>query len=103
MDDIAERVKKLMEEHHVPVFGMGPSRALENATSGATPGETLKDAKGIFCMGIPMPKGLFQCGTRSLPTYWRAAAITYRQMDWILLQAARAIEEAGGAAVPLYG
>ena len=103
MKIIAEEIQGIMKENRVPVFGMGPSDVLEKAPSGARPTETLAGARSIFCMGIPMPRGLFRSGSRSLPAYWRAAAVTYRQMDWILLEACRAIEEAGGSAVPLYG
>ncbi|MBW1785137.1 MAG: hypothetical protein JRK53_00750 [Deltaproteobacteria bacterium] len=103
MNDIAQRIQGIMEENHVPVFGMAPSHALEDAPSGNRPTETLTGTKSVFCMGIPMPRGLFLCGSRSLATYWRAAAVTYRQMDWTLLQVARAVEEDGGSAVPLYG
>ena len=103
MNDIVQKIQKIMHENHVAVFGTAGSGPLEKAPSGYRPTDTLTDAKGVFCMGIPMPRGLFMSGPRALAAYWRTAAVTYRQMDWILLQVARVIEEDGGVAAPVFG
>ena len=57
----------------------------------------------MLCMGVPFPKGVFQYGARSNEAYWRAASVYYRDVDAILMQAARIIEEQGVVAVPVFG
>jgi epoxyqueuosine reductase QueG len=103
MNDILEQIKGLFAGHQVPVFGMARSSHLENAAPGYKPSDLLASAKSMLCMGVPVPKGVFQCRERTNETYWRAANIYYRNMDAILLQVARLLEEKGETAVPVFG
>ena len=103
MTEIIKEMNKFFSRNHIPVFGITRAKSLENEPLGYRPSDMLKSAKSILCLGIPVPKGLFKCQERSEWMYWRAANIYYRNIDAILMQVARIIEEKGEIAVPVYG
>ena len=103
MNQTIQEIKTLFEKNNIPVFGIGKSSHLENNTLGYRPSNFLPSAESMLCMGMPFPKGVFQCGERSNEAYWRAANVYYRNVDAILMQAARIIEEQGVVAVPVFG
>ncbi len=103
MDAILEQIKGLFVRHDVPVFGVAGSSRLEDAAHGYRPSDLLASTQSVLCLGVPVPKGVFTCKERANETYWRAANIYYRNIDAILMQVARIIEETGETAVPVYG
>jgi len=103
MKDVVNDIKKLLSRASVPVFGTGKSSVLEKAPSGYKPSDMLSSAESILCLGVEVPKGVFHCGERSNEMYWRSANIYYRNMDMILMQVSRIIEEQGETAVPVFG
>lgn len=103
MNTTIEAVKSVFIQNNVPVFGVAQSSRLENAPPGYRPSDTLPSAESILCLGIPVPKGVFQCEERLHETYWRVANISYRYIDGLLMQVARIIEEQGEAAAPVFG
>ena len=104
MNGLLKKIKALAARQDIPVFGIGRASHLEDiAPKGYRPSEVLPGAKSLFCLGIPVPKGIFKGEARAHETYWRAANITYRSIDALLLQLGRMIEETGETAVPVYG
>ncbi|MBU0513997.1 MAG: hypothetical protein KJ621_04425 [Proteobacteria bacterium] len=103
MNGILEQIKEISARHDIPVFGIAGSSFLENAPPGHRPSDLLPSAASVVCLGAPFPRGIFKCGARANETYWRAAAIYYRNFDAIIMQLARIIEETGAIAVPVFG
>ena len=103
MDRIIQDIEKLCVSNRIPVFGTGKSAALEAADPGSRPSDTLPLAKSVVCVGLPLPRGVFQAKERSNEVYWRAANIYYRMIDAVLLRLAQTIEEEGETAVPVFG
>jgi hypothetical protein len=54
-----EAVKKLAISNSIPVFGTGKSAPLESANLGYRPSDTLPSAKSVLCVGVPVPRGVF--------------------------------------------
>ncbi len=103
MDRIIKEMEKLCVSNRISVFGTGKSAGLEGADPGYRPSDTLPLAKSVVCLGVPVPRGVFQAKERSLEVYWRAANIYYRMIDAVLLRLAQIIEEEGEMAVPVFG
>lgn len=103
MGKIIEEMERLCVSNRIPVFGTGKSAALEAADPGYRPSDTLPSAKSVVCMGVPVPRGVFQAKARTHEAYWRAANIYYRMIDAVLLRMAQIIEEEGETAVPVFG
>jgi epoxyqueuosine reductase len=103
MNAVLEQITKISARYDIPVFGVAPASRLENAPPGHRPTDLLAEAARVVCLGMPFPRGVFLCGDRANETYWRAAAIYYRNFDAILMQIARIIEETGATAAPVYG
>jgi len=104
MNGLIEKIKEISGQNDIPVFGIGRSSELENtAPQGYRPSDILPGAKSLFCLGSPVPKGIFACEAKANESYWRAANITYRNIDAILLQLGRVMEETGEKAVPVFG
>ena len=102
MTEIIEEMKKMFTQNSIPVFGITRAESIENEPSGYRPSDMLPQAESILCMGIPVPKGTFQCGERSEWMYWRAANVYYRNIDAVLMRVCSIIEEKGEVAVPIY-
>jgi epoxyqueuosine reductase len=104
MNGLLEKIKEFTVRHDIPVFGIGQASHLENsAPRGYRPSDLLPAARSLLCLGIPVPKGIFKCGARVNETYWRAANTYYRNIDALLMQLGRIIEETGEEAIPVYG
>lgn len=104
MNGLLEKIKEFTARHDIPVLGIGKASHLENsAPQGYRPSDLLPAAKSLLCLGIPVPKGIFKCGARVNETYWRAANTYYRNIDAMLMQLGRIIEETGETAIPVYG
>lgn len=103
MHATVEEIKNLFAKNNIPVFGTGKSSLLESNAPGYRPSGCHPAAESILCMGVPFPRGVFRCGQRSNEVYWRAANIYYRNVDAILMQVCRIIEEQGAVAVPVFG
>lgn len=104
MNGLLEKIKEFTARHDIPVFGIGRASRLEDtAPQGYRPSDLLPAAKSMLCLGIPVPKGIFKCGARANETYWRAANTYYRNIDAMLMQVARIIEETGETAIPVFG
>ena len=104
MEGLFRTIRKFSVRHDIPVFGIGRAIDFENdAPQGNRPSDLLPAAKSLLCMGIPIPKGIFRCGTRANEAYWRAANTYYRNIDALLMQMGRIIEEMGAEAIPVFG
>ena len=103
MENLVEQLRDLLTPQGIPVFGIAKSALLENEAVNYRCSDILSSAKSMLCIGIPFPKGIFNIGRRMNETYWRAANIYYRNMDMVLLQIARMIEEKGEVATPVFG
>jgi epoxyqueuosine reductase QueG len=104
MNEILQKIREFSSRHDIPIFGICRSSQLENAAPpGYRPSDVLPSAKSLFCLGIPVPEGVFKCEERANETYWRAASIYYRNIDAILMRLGRIIEETGETAFPVYG
>ena len=103
MEKVVEKIRALLVEQGIPVFGMAGSRSMENEAQNYRCSDILASAKSILCIGMPFPKGIFYSERNTLETYWRAANIYYRNIDIILMRIARMIEEEGVVAVPVFG
>ena len=98
-----EELKVFFSESNIPVFGIARVDPLESEPSGYRPSDFLASTESILCIGLPIPRGIFQCVGRSEWMYWRAANAYYRNIDTVLTRAAGIIEEKGEVAVPVYG
>ena len=103
MNEMVQEIKTLFAQKSIPVFGIEKSSQLENDAHGYRPSDSLPSAQSMLCVGVPFPKGVFQYGGRSNQAYWRAANIYYRDVDALLMQVARIIEEQGAVAMPVFG
>jgi epoxyqueuosine reductase QueG len=103
MTSIIKELKTFFSRNRIAVFGITSAKSLENEPLGYKPSDMLKSAESVLCLGMPVPRGIFKCQERSEWMYWRAANIYYRNIDEILMQVARIIEEKGEIAVPVYG
>lgn len=103
MTEIIGEITNLFARNSIPVFAIAKVASLENEPLGYKPSDMLASTKSILCLGVPVPRGIFKCRERSEWMYWRAANIYYRNIDAILMQVARIIEEKGEIAVPVYG
>lgn len=103
MNETVREMKKFLSQCQVPTFGMTRSDLLENDPPGYRPSDILPSARSILCLGIPLPRGIFQCHGRSIESTWRAQNTYYRKIDEILLHLCNIIEEDGNTAVPVYG
>jgi len=103
MEKAVAKIRAFLAGQGVPVFGIAESRLMENEAQNYRCSDTLASHKSILCIGMPFPKGVFYSKQRTNETYWRAANIYYRNIDMILLQIARMIEERGEVALPVFG
>jgi epoxyqueuosine reductase QueG len=103
MKEVIEELASLFTGNNIPVFGIAEAAWFENEPSGYKPCDMLASAESILCVGMPVPKGVFQCQGKSEWMYWRTANVYYRNMDIVLTKAAALIEEKGQIAVPVYG
>ena len=103
MNETVERIKGILVENSIPVFGIADSTFKDGNGLGYRCSDTLLSAKSILCLGMPFPRGVFHCESRTNETYWRAANIYYKNIDMVLLQIARIIEEQDELAVPVFG
>ncbi|MGO9117309.1 MAG: hypothetical protein ACLQPD_06810 [Desulfomonilaceae bacterium] len=103
MNDITEKIEAFFLANNINVFGTAPASYLETESSGYRPSDVLPGARSILCLGMPVPRGIFKCVGKAEQMYWRSAAIYYRHIDAMLIQAAVIIEEQGDTAVPVYG
>lgn len=104
MNGLLKKIKECLARNDIPVFGIGRASELEKTAPPVyRPSDSLPGANSLFCLGIPVLKGIFTCEGRANEMYWRAANVTYRTIDAILLQLGRIIEETGEKAVPVYG
>jgi epoxyqueuosine reductase len=104
MKELVKQMEAFVARSDIPVLGMGPASRLEDdSPAGYRPSDLLPKAKSLVCLGLPIPKGVFQCPGRENQTYWRAANIYYRHIDALLLQLGRIIEETGATVVPVFG
>ncbi len=104
MNSLLEKIKAFAARQDIPVYGTGRTSELEkNSPQGYRPSDLLSSAKGLVCLGVPVPKGIFRCTGKENETYWRAANIAYRSIDAMLMQMARTLEESGELALPVFG
>ena len=103
MKEMIEEMTHLFTQNNIPVFGIAKAASLEGEPLGYRSSDMLASAESMLCLGIPVPRGIFKCQERSGWMYWRAANIYYRNIDAILMQVARIIEEKGEIAVPVCG
>ena len=103
MNAITEKIKEFFPAHNIDVYGIAQASSLETEPSGYRPSDLLPGARSILCLGMPFSRGIFKCAGKAEQTYWRAAAVYYRHIDAILMQAAVIIEEQSEIAVPVYG
>ncbi|HPI92538.1 MAG TPA: hypothetical protein PLT09_04325 [Deltaproteobacteria bacterium] len=102
MDALMERLDRLMDRAGVPLFGSGPSGALDREPEGLRPKDFLPDARGLFCFGMPLPEGIYRCPDRSVEMYWRALNMHFRTMDELSLHTAMMLEASGFTAAPVF-
>jgi epoxyqueuosine reductase QueG len=100
---IIEEIKTFFLQNNIPVLGTAKAALLGNEPAGYRPSDMLASPESVLCLGMPVLKGVFKCKEKAEWMYWRAANIYYRNIDAILMQVARIIEEKGEIAVPVYG
>ncbi len=103
MDEITRMIEAYFRANNINVFGTAPASSLETEPTGYRPSDLLPGAKSVLCIGMPVPKGIFKCAGKAEQMYWRTAAVYYRHIDALLMQASAIIEEHGDVAVPVYG
>lgn len=103
MNQTVEEIKRFLIHNNIPVFGIAESASMDNAPLGYRPSDILSHAKSLLSIGIPVPKGVYQCKGRSIETLWRTHNVYYRNIDAILLRVSLFIEEQEDTAVPIFG
>lgn len=102
-EEVLQRTRRYLDREGVSVCGIAASQALESEPAGHRPSDLLPGSRSVLCLGVPVPKGVFGCGQRAEPTYWRVASVLYRFLDAVLVRCAAILEEAGALAVPVFG
>lgn len=103
MEELLQRLEAFLAQANLTVYGMAPSAPLETEPAGYRPSDLLPGSQSVFCLGIPVPKGVFRSGARAENTYWRTASVAYRYLDAMLTRCAAMLEERGDLAVPVFG
>lgn len=103
MEKTTEKLKSFLIQNNIAVFGVAGGDSLGAGHQDYRPSDLLESAKGILCIGLPIPKGIFLCAKNSEQMYWRTVNVYYRHIDTTLIGAASIIEEADGVAVPVFG
>lgn len=103
MEETLTEIKSLLIENNFPLFGVAESSVMENAPLDYRPSDLLSDAQSLLAVGLPVPKGAYQCKGRSIETVWRTHNLYYRNIDAIMLRVSLIIEEQGGTALPVFG
>jgi epoxyqueuosine reductase QueG len=96
-------IKSLLAQNSFPLFGIAESASMEDAPQGYRPSDLLSGAKSLLAIGLPVPKGAYQCKGRSIETVWRTHSLYYKNIDAISLRVSLLLEEQGGNAVPIFG
>lgn len=102
MGEVMEKIGDFLDQSGIFSYGTAFSTPLEDEPTGHRPSDLLPGARSVMCLGLPVPKGVFQCGVRSEPSYWRTANVTYRYLDAVLVRCAALLEQAGASAVPVF-
>jgi len=100
---IADRIRKVLEDEYVPVYGIAPASAMGNEKPGHRPEDLLPGAQSLICFGIPVSHGIYHMPSYGLETAWRSQNLNYRRLDTISMRIAALVEENGEQAVPTYG
>jgi len=100
---ITDRIHQIAEAENVPVFGIGPASAMADEKPGHRPEDLLPGAQSLICIGIPVPRGVYQMPTYRLETVWRSQNLLYRRLDTLSVRLAALLEEEGNRAVPTCG
>ncbi len=103
MQDEVQKLRDYLDHMQIPFCGTAEAQWLESEPPGYRPWDLLSDARSVFCLGVPVPKGVFRSGGRSENIYWRTASVIYRFLDAVLVRCAAILEEAGETAVPVFG
>lgn len=103
MEKLLRRMQAFLAQADLRIYGMAPCSPMETEPAGYRPSDLLPGSQSVFCLGIPVPKGVFRSGARAENTYWRTASVTYRYLDAILTRCAAMLEEGGERAVPVFG
>lgn len=103
MNQTYHRLTSFLAPHDITLHGSAPSVSLETAPPGYRPSDLLPDAQSLFALGVPVPRGVFRAGERSLATYWRTVNVLYRNLDALVGRCAAIMEQTGELAVPVFG
>lgn len=103
MNKAVAGIKSLLAQNSFPLFGIAESASMEDAPQGYRPSDVLSGAKSLLAIGLPVPKGAYQCKGRSKETVWRTHSLYYKNIDAISLKVSLLIEEQGDTAVPVFG
>ena len=100
---IIEEIRKIAEDEHVPVWGIGHASKMANEQPGHRPDDLLPGAQSLICFGIPVPQAVYRMPTYAVETIWRSQNLYYRRLDTLSIRIAAFLEESGARAVPTYG
>lgn len=100
---IVEDIRKIAEDEHVPVWGIGHASSMANERPGHRPEDLLPGAQSLVCLGIPIPRAVYRMPTHAVETVWRSQNLYYRRLDTLSLRLAALLEESGERAAPVYG
>jgi epoxyqueuosine reductase len=100
---IVDTIRKIAEEEHVPVWGIGQASKMASEPPGHRPEDLLPGANSLVCFGIPVPRGVYRMPTHALETIWRTQNLHYRRLDTLSIRIAGLLEESGEQAVPIFG
>ncbi len=100
---IVDEIRRIADWEDVPVWGIGPASRMADERPGHRPEDLLPGAESLICLGIPVPRGVYDMPTYGVETVWRSQNILYRRLDELSARIAALLEERGAQSVPLYG
>ena len=103
MPALMNRIREIADREDIPVLGTGPAAGMANEPAGFRPEDRLPGARSLLCFGIPVPHGVYRPGPYGTETIWRTQSLYYRRLDSFSARFAALIEEAGHAAIPVFG
>ena len=102
-DAVSDGIAGILSRAAVAVWGSGPAEAMESERPGHRPSDVVPGARSLVCFGIPVPRAVFEQRDHAVETNWRIQGLSYRRLDDLSLRVAALLEDAGEAAVPVFG
>ena len=103
MNTLIEKIEDFFRRNEVSVYGTCGIETVKGSRAGYSPSDIMPSAKGIVCMALPFPKGIYQCQKNMEIPYWWNSNLFFDNIDTIMLKLCNIIEQEGYQALPVNG